>query len=194
MPKSRQPGRSARKCGLVWRHSSPQIKWRWSSPRGLRRLSVPRPERFKGALICGPNWELLNRLKNQAVRNFVSSHPDGEVVRFSDPDLVADAGRLLEELQSISMFGADKLVLVDAASSTVHKACISAISVGWSDCLLLVTAGDLKKSSPLRKEFEASPDWPFQCVLTKAPLNCASSPPLSCPGSAWPLIGMRLTW
>ncbi len=127
-------------------------------PEGFEAAFGSPSRKFKGALICGPNWELLNRLKNQAVRNFVSSHPDGEVVRFSDPDLVADAGRLLEELQSISMFGADKLVLVDAASSTVHKACISAISVGWSDCLLLVTAGDLKKSSPLRKEFEASPD------------------------------------
>ena len=103
-------------------------------PGGFEAAFSSPSRKFKGALICGPNWELLNRLKNQAVRNFVSSHPDGEVVRFSDPDLVADAGRLLEELQSISMFGADKLVLVDAASSTFHKACISAISVGWSDC------------------------------------------------------------
>ncbi len=112
--------------------------------------------RYSGALLCGPNWDLLNRLKNQAVRHFTANHPDGEVVRFSDADLVADPGRLLEELQSISMFGPDKLIVVDAASGTIHKTCIGAISVGWSDCFLLVTAGDLKKSSPLRKEFEAS--------------------------------------
>lgn len=101
---------------------------------------------------------MLNRLKNLAVKSFAEQYPDGEIVRLSDTDLAADTGRLLEELQSISMFGADKLILVDAASSAIHKACIGAISVGWSDCLLLVTAGDLKKSSPLRKEFEASPD------------------------------------
>jgi len=112
--------------------------------------------RYSGALLCGPNWDLLNRLKSQAVRQFAANHPDGEVVRFSDTDLVADPGRLLEELQSISMFGPDKLIVVDAASSTIHKACIGAISVGWSDCFLLATAGDLKKSSPLRMEFETS--------------------------------------
>ena len=113
--------------------------------------------RYSGALLCGPNWELLNRLKSQAVRHFTTNHPNGEVVRFSDVDLAADPGRLLEELQSISMFGAEKLIVVDAASGAIQKACVAAISVGWSDCLLLVTAGDLKKSSPLRKEFEASP-------------------------------------
>ncbi len=127
-------------------------------PQGFEAAFNSPSSKYKGALLCGPNWDLLNRLKSQAVKDFISSHPDGEVVRFSDSDLVADSGRLLEELQSISMFGADKLVLVDAASSTLHKTCIGAISVGWSDCFLLVTAGDLKKSSPLRKEFEASPD------------------------------------
>ncbi|MGB5212912.1 MAG: DNA polymerase III subunit delta [Anderseniella sp.] len=127
-------------------------------PQGFEAGFSSPSGKYKGALLCGPNWELLNRLKNQAMKNFRSNHPDGEVVRLSDTDLAADTGRLLEELQSISMFGADKLILVDAASSTIHKACIGAISVGWSDCLLLVTAGDLKKSSPLRKEFEASPD------------------------------------
>lgn len=127
-------------------------------PQGFEAAFGSPSGKYKGALLCGPNWDLLNRLKNRAVKNFTANHPDGEVVRFSDTDLASDTGRLLEELQSISMFGADKLVLVDAASSTIHKACIGAVSVGWSDCLLLVTAGDLKKSSPLRKEFEASPD------------------------------------
>ncbi|MEM7633230.1 MAG: DNA polymerase III subunit delta [Pseudomonadota bacterium] len=127
-------------------------------PQGFEASFSSSSSKYKGALLCGPNWELLNRLKNLAVRGFTEKHPDGEVVRLSDTDLAADTGRLLEELQSISMFGADKLILVDAASSSIHKACIGAISVGWSDCLLLVTAGDLKKSSPLRKEFEASPD------------------------------------
>lgn len=127
-------------------------------PQGFEASFSSPSGKYKGALLCGPNWELLNRLKNLAVRGFAEQHPDGEIVRLSDTDLAADTGRLLEELQSISMFGADKLILVDAASSTIHKACIGAISVGWSECLLLVTAGDLKKSSPLRKEFEASPD------------------------------------
>ena len=127
-------------------------------PQGFEAAFGSPSGKYKGALLCGPNWDLLNRLKTRAVKKFASAHPDGEIVRFSDTDLAADTGRLLEELQSVSMFGTDKLVLVDAASSTIHKACIGAVSVGWSDCLLLVTAGDLKKSSPLRKEFEASPD------------------------------------
>lgn len=125
-------------------------------PQGFEAAFGAPSIRYSGALLYGPNWELTNRLKNQAIRHFTSNHPDGEVVRFSDADLAADPGRLLEELQSISMFGPDKLVVVDAVSSAIHKACVAALSVGWSDCLLLVTAGDLKKSSPLRKEFEAS--------------------------------------
>ncbi len=127
-------------------------------PQGFEAVFSSPSGRYSGALLYGPNWDLLNRLKTQAIRHFAANHPEGEIVRFSDSDLAADPGRLLEELQSISMFGPDKLVVVDAASAAIHKACIGAISVGWSDCFLLVTAGDLKKSSPLRKEFEASPE------------------------------------
>ncbi len=114
--------------------------------------------RFNGGLLFGMNWELLSRLKSQTIKAFGSSFPDAEIVRFSDSDLSVDPGRLLEELQSISMFGREKLVVVDATTASVHKALIGAISVGWRGCSLLATAGDLKKSSPLRKEFEASPE------------------------------------
>ena len=114
--------------------------------------------KYAGALICGPNWDLANRLKSDVIASYSHNYPDGELVRLVDNDVSADAGLLLQELQSLSMFGSSRLIVIDASSPTSHKACIGALSVGWSGCGLLVVSGDLKKSSPLRKEFEAHPD------------------------------------
>ncbi len=114
--------------------------------------------KFAGSLFCGPNFDLVNRLKAQAVSDFLSLYPDADVARLLDADLGSDPGKLLEELQSTSLFGNQKLVVLDAATNVSYKACIGAITAGFSGGKLLVAAGDLKKSSPLRKEFEASPE------------------------------------
>jgi DNA polymerase-3 subunit delta len=126
-------------------------------PEALKTSFHGSSVRYPGALLFGPNWDLANRLKTDFVSWFRAREIDGEVICLSDIDIASDAGVLLEQLQSISLFGSKKLVVLEANSSISQKACIAAVSIGWSDCILLVVCGDLKKSSALRKEFEASP-------------------------------------
>ena len=117
-----------------------------------------RLDRFKGALVFGPNWDLVHRLADETVSAFRKADAGIEIIRLAAADVDEQPGKLLEELQALSLFGSSKLVVFDASSASSYKECVSAISVGWSDCFLLVTAGDLKKSVAVRKEFEASPD------------------------------------
>lgn len=127
-------------------------------PEAFESLTGAEIRKFDGTLLFGPNWELVQRLRTGVVRTLAGDHSDTEIVKLSNADLESQPGRLLEELQGISLFGGFKVVLVEASGTGALKECVSACSVGWRDCFLLVTAGDLKKSSPVRKEFEASPD------------------------------------
>ena len=121
------------------------------------------PGRYRGALVCGPNWDLVQRLKAETVGLLTMAHPDAEIVRLSSADVDNAPGKVLEELQGLSLFGSLKIVVFDAASASAYKECVSALSVGWEEAFLLVSAGDLKKSVALRKEFEASPH--LACVI-----------------------------
>lgn len=123
----------------------------------LSRLSVDDLLRHNGILLFGPNWDLVQRLKSSVSGKTVQARPGSEIVRLSSADVESQPGRLLEELQSMSLFGGFKIVVIEATGSGVQKELISALSLGWSGAFLVAIAGDLKKSSPMRKEFEASP-------------------------------------
>ena len=126
-------------------------------PDVLARLSVADLLMHDGVIIFGPNWDLVQRLRSTVASRVDQSSSDTEIVRLSSADVEAQPGRLIEELQSVSLFGGFKIVLVDASSNGVQRELISASSLGWSGSFLIVSAGDLKKSSAVRKEFEASP-------------------------------------
>jgi DNA polymerase III subunit delta len=126
-------------------------------PEALSRLSAADLTKYKGVLLFGPNWDLVQRLKAAVVLGLSDAIDGAEIVRLAAADVEGEPGRLLEELQGISLFGAFKIVALEAASQAAQRECISATSVGWDDAFLVLTSGDLKKSAPLRKEFEASP-------------------------------------
>jgi len=127
-------------------------------PDIFSRLLTAGLDQYKGALVFGPNWDLVHRLAEDTVAAFRKADPDIEIVRLASADVNDCPGKLLEEVQALSLFGSAKLVVCEASAASAYKECVSATSVGWSDCFLLVLAGDLKKSVAIRKEFEASPD------------------------------------
>jgi DNA polymerase-3 subunit delta len=126
-------------------------------PDALGRLSGEDLLGHDGIMLFGPNWDLVQRLKSSVSSKTEQARAGSEVIRLSSADVESQPGRLLEELQSISLFGGFKIVVVEATSSGVQREVISALSLGWTGSFLAVVAGDLKKSSPMRKEFEASP-------------------------------------
>jgi len=126
-------------------------------PDALSRLSATDLRRYNGLLLFGPNWDLVQRLKTIVVQNLLDGIDGAEIVRLATSDVESEPGRLLEELQGISLFASFKIVVLESVSQVAQRECIAAASLGWQDAFLVLTSGDLKKSSPLRKEYEASP-------------------------------------
>ena len=127
-------------------------------PDGFSRQLKAGSRRYNGILVFGPNWDLVQRIRSETLTALTAADPSSEVVRLAAADVDDSPGKVLEELQGLSLFGSSKIVVLEAASANAYKECVSAISVGWSHATLLVTAGDLKKTVAMRKEFEASPD------------------------------------
>lgn len=80
------------------------------------------------------------------------------VIKLDSSTIQADPGRLLDEINSIGLFGGEKLVWVRGAAN--EKALIDAIQHlsenPPTDSFLIVEAGDLKKGTGLRKVAEAA--------------------------------------
>jgi DNA polymerase III subunit delta len=81
------------------------------------------------------------------------------VIRFDAGELDADPGRLLDEARTISMFGGVRLIWIRGAGA--QKSLADAVRIlgaeALSDTIVLIEAGDLKKTAPLRVAAEISP-------------------------------------
>jgi DNA polymerase-3 subunit delta len=72
------------------------------------------------------------------------------VTRIAGDDLAADPARLVDEAQAIPMFGGRRAILVRAASRPIVAAVEALLAVPVKDCRVVIEAGDLKKTAPLR--------------------------------------------
>ena len=75
-----------------------------------------------------------------------------------DGDAVAEQpGRLVEEVTTFSLFGGRRVVWVRPTSRDISGAVSACLSAAPADTLVVVEAGNLAKTSPLRQICEASP-------------------------------------
>lgn len=80
------------------------------------------------------------------------------LVRLSGADLSGDAARLVDEALQIPMFGGRRVVwLRDLGRANVLAALEPLLAIGDLKSLVVVEAGELKKTAPLRKVFEERP-------------------------------------
>ncbi|HZG30500.1 MAG TPA: DNA polymerase III subunit delta [Ensifer sp.] len=110
-------------------------------------------------VIFGPDRGLVSeRAEAAATRTGVSLTDPFAVTRIEASDLQKAPGRLIEEMQSIGLFGGEKLVWVRNAAN--EKSLVDGLTALSADnelqSYLIVEAGDLKKGSALRKAAEAA--------------------------------------
>jgi DNA polymerase III subunit delta len=79
-----------------------------------------------------------------------------DVIQLADGDLSGDPGRLLDELQSQSMFGGRTIISIDRAGPGFLKAFELAASIAGARNAFVVNAGNLPKQNALRTKSEAS--------------------------------------
>lgn len=110
-------------------------------------------------LVYGPDRGLVSeRAAIYAGHTGLPLDDPFSVVRIDATDLDKDPGRLLDEANTIPMFAGKRLLWVRnaGAQKTLADDLKALCKSPPADCLVLVEAGDLKKTAPLRTIVEAS--------------------------------------
>ena len=115
-----------------------------------RFIAKPDPDR-PIVLVFGPDAGLVRERVEALVRASVDDPNDPFVLaRIEGEELSANPVRLLEEVHTIPLFGGCRAVLVKAGSRNIAAALEPVLASPASDCRVIIEAGDLGRSSPLR--------------------------------------------
>ncbi len=108
-------------------------------------------------LVYGPDAGLVRERVDALVRASVDDPNDPfAFVRIEGEELAANPSRLVEEANTIPLFGGRRAVLVKAGSRNISSALEPVLAAPLNDCRVIVEAGDLRKSAPLRALCEKS--------------------------------------
>lgn len=121
----------------------------------LRKKPLP----YQMFVIFGPDRGLVSeRASEIAALSGVDLKDPFSLIRLDASDLSAQPGRIVEEMQSLGLFGGRRLVWIKGAMN--EKSLVDALQILTDappeDSLLIVEAGDLKKGTGTRKIADTS--------------------------------------
>ena len=96
-----------------------------------------------------PAWCASASTRWSRPRSTTSSDPFA-FVRIEGEELTANPSRLVEEANTIPLFGGRRAVLVKAGGRNISAALEPVLASPSPDCRIIIEAGDLKKNAPLR--------------------------------------------
>ncbi|MBA85914.1 DNA polymerase III subunit delta [Thalassobius sp. S69A] len=137
-----------------------------------RYFAKPDPAKA-GLLIFGKDAMRVALKRQEAIAALIG--PNGEeemrLTRIPGADLRKDPAQLLDAVKAISFFPGQRVAFVEDANETAAPAILNALT-DWAqgDAQIVVTAGDLKPTSKLRKAFEAHPNA-FAAALYDDPMT-----------------------
>src|SRR5271166_5556986 len=115
-----------------------------------RFLARPDPGR-PVALIFGADAGLVRERAQALIRASVDDPRDPfQLARLDGDDLSATPMRLVEEANTIPLFGGRRAVWVRAGARNLAPAVEALIAAPSPDCRVVIEAGDLRRNSPLR--------------------------------------------
>ena len=113
----------------------------------IARLDPARPV----ILVFGPDAGLVSERVNAIVKASVDDPNDPfSLVRLEGEEVSANPGRLVEEAQTIALFGGRRAVWVKAGSRNIAPAVEALLALRSSECRVVIEAGDLRRTAPLR--------------------------------------------
>ena len=131
-----------------------------SARDSARYFAKPDPDRT-GLLIYGPD-AMRTALKRQEIIAALIG-PEGEeemrLTRIPGAELRKDPARLNDAIKEVSFFPGPRVAFVEDATDVAAPAILAALE-DWApgDAQIIVTAGQLKASSKIRKAFETHPN------------------------------------
>ena len=115
-----------------------------------RFIAKPDP-RQPIVLIYGPDAGLVHERAEALVKASVDDPNDPfAFVRIDGDDLAGNPSRLVEEAHTVPLFGGRRAVLVKAGSRNIAPAVEVVVGAPSNDCRVIIEAGDLRKTAPLR--------------------------------------------
>ena len=122
-----------------------------------RTLQRPDPK-ASVILLYGPDTGLAaERAKSLAESSVADPVDPFLLVKLDGDALAADPARLADEAGTIGMFGGRRAIWVRPSSKNLAPAVDAALNADTGDTLIIVEAGDLSKTAPLRSLCERSP-------------------------------------
>jgi DNA polymerase-3 subunit delta len=121
--------------------------------RTLRRPDPSRPV----LLLYGPDAGLVAERARLAAERAVDDAADPfQLIRLEGDVLASDPGRLVDEASTIGMFGARRAIWVRPSTRNIAPAVEAVLQASLQDTTVVIEAGDLGKSAPLRTLCERS--------------------------------------
>ncbi len=122
-----------------------------------RFLQKPEPQ-FKTILIYGPNTGLVSeRAKKFAASSGVDLDDPFSLIRMDADSAAGNPNKIAEDAHTIGMFGGTRLIWISGTTlKNLAKSLAPVLTTPPEDAWILIEAGDLKKTSPLRKSVEQS--------------------------------------
>ncbi len=123
--------------------------------RDAERFSAGLPPAAIAALFFGPDTGLVHERALKLAKSAVADLSDPfRVAELDETILGADPARLWDEASALSMTGGRRVVRVRGADNGDAKTFERFLNAPPGDALIVVEAGDLAKSSALRRVFE----------------------------------------
>src|SRR5215471_12465110 len=113
---------------------------------------VARPDRARPiVLVFGPDAGLVHERAEALIRASVDDPKDPfQLARLDGDDLAGEPTRLVEEANTIPLFGGRRAVWVKAGARSFAPAVEALVAAPAPDCRVVIEAGDLKRNAPLR--------------------------------------------
>lgn len=128
-----------------------------AKPYQVSALSPQIKKIFKGALIFGPDFGVVQEVSEQVASQIVSDLKDTFcVIKITPQQIKETPSLLLDEGNGVSLMGGRKLIWVKDADNSIAEAVSSFLSYCQTDAFLLLSAGNLPKNAALRTFCEAN--------------------------------------
>jgi len=113
---------------------------------------VARPDPARPVvLVFGPDAGLVRERAEALISSAVDDPRDPfALARLSGDELAAEPMRLVEEANTIPLFGGRRAVWVKAGSRNFVPAVEALVAAAAPDCRVVIESGDLKRNAPLR--------------------------------------------
>jgi DNA polymerase III subunit delta len=113
-------------------------------------VAKPDPKR-PVVLVFGPDSGLVSERVNALIKASVDNPNDPfALARIEAEELSAEPTRLVEEAQTIPLFGGRRAVWVKAGGRNIAPAVEALLALPDCECRVVIEAGDLRRNAPLR--------------------------------------------